>query len=113
MAATLCQLGQMLGALDKSRHAEARQYLQQALAVAAQHHLAPVALDACLGIGRLLAQAGETEQAVLLLTLVEQHEAATFETRQKARQNLPIFMNPAHNEVRELWETVHSLLADP
>lgn len=113
MAATLCQLGQMLGMLDESRHAEARQYLRQALALAAQHHLAPVALDACLGIGRLLAQAGETEQALFLLTLVEQHEAATFETRQTARQSMPVFMKPAHKPVRELWETVHGLLADP
>jgi tetratricopeptide (TPR) repeat protein len=117
LAATLCHMGQVLIASSKHRAAEVRQYLRQALTLAAQHRLAPIALEVCLGMGRLLAQAGEAEQAIELLALAEQHEASTFETRQMARQSLaevverlPAAASQTQGRALDLWETVHNLL---
>jgi predicted ATPase len=81
-------LGQVMVASGEHRHPEAGQYFRRALELATKHQAAPIALDICVGVAQLLAQVGEMEQAVELLTLAEQHEASTFETRQKARRHL-------------------------
>ena len=88
VAAALRHLGQVMVALGGHRHAEAKQHFRQALQLATEHQLAPIALDVCVEAAKLLAQSGKTEQAVELLALAEQHEASTFETREKARHHL-------------------------
>jgi serine/threonine protein kinase/DNA-binding SARP family transcriptional activator len=125
-------LGHLIVASGEHRQAEARRYFRQALELSTQHLMAPVALDVCVGVARLRVQAGELEQAVELLTLTEQHEASTFETRQKARQRLAELVDQAPVEVakiatapsatvivtqeqrqaRDLWTTVQELLAE-
>ena len=81
-------LGHLMVALGESRHDEARQHFREALKLSIKIHLVPIALDVCRGVAQLLTQAGETERAVELATLAEQHEASTFETKEKARQLL-------------------------
>lgn len=81
-------LGQLMVAPGEPRYAEARQYFRQALELAMEHQLAPIALDVSVGVAQLLARAGDVERTVELLTLAEQHEASTFETKEKARQLL-------------------------
>jgi predicted ATPase len=94
-------LGQVIVASGEQRHAEARQYFRQALELATKYQVAPIALDICVGAAQLLAQAGGVEQAIELLILAEQHEASTFETREKARQRLAELMNQAPSEAAE------------
>ena len=86
--ATLGHLGQVLAASGEDRHAKARQYFRRGLELATKLQVAPMALDVCVGVAQLLTRAGDVEQATELLALAEQHEASTFETRQKARQHL-------------------------
>jgi len=122
VAATLRHLGQVMIASGEHRHAEARDYFRQALELATEHQLAPIALDVCVGVARLLALAGKTEQAVELLTLAKRHEASTFETRNNARQLLPELMDQLQPETAraaqtrgrsvELWAGAHLLLAE-
>jgi len=122
VAATLRYLGQLMVASGEHRHAEARDYFRQALALATEHQLAPIALDVCLDVARLLSLAGKTEQAVELLTLAKRHEASTFETRNNARRLLPELMDQLQPEMAraaqtrgrsvELWAGAHLLLAE-
>jgi hypothetical protein len=65
---------------------------------------------------------GEVEPAVELLALAEQHEASTFETREKARQLLAELMGQlppetaqaaqARGQTQDLWATTQALLAE-
>jgi tetratricopeptide (TPR) repeat protein len=89
----LGHLGRVLVATGERRHAEARQYFRQALDLATKLQVAPIALDVCVGAAQLLAQAGDVERAVELLTLAEQHEASTFETKRQAWQLLAELMD--------------------
>jgi hypothetical protein len=70
------------------RHIEAKQYFRQALELAISYRLTPIALDVCVGVAQLQAQAGETERAIELLTLAAHHAASTFATKEKARRLL-------------------------
>jgi tetratricopeptide (TPR) repeat protein len=120
IAATLCHLGQVMVASGDHRHPEARNYFRQALDLALEHQLAPIALDVCVGVAQLLAQADEMEQAAQLLTLADQHEASTFETKEKARRRLvelEAHLPPAtlgavqdQEQVPDLWDAVQTLL---
>jgi tetratricopeptide (TPR) repeat protein len=122
VAATLRYLGQLMVASGERRDAEARDYFRQALELATEHQLAPIALDVCVDVARLLALAGKTEQAVELLTLAKQHEASTFETRNNARRLLTELMDQVQPEMArvartrgqsiELWAGAHLLLAE-
>ena len=105
MANTLGQLGRVLVASGEHRHAEARQHFRQALELSTKHQLAPVALDVCVGVARLLATAEKTEQAVECLTLAEQHEASTFETRKNARQLLRELIDQLQSETARAAQT--------
>jgi DNA-binding SARP family transcriptional activator/predicted ATPase len=120
VATTLRYLGQVIIALGEHRHAEARDCFRQALELAIQHQLAPIALDLCVDVAQLLAQAGEIEWTVELLTLAKQHEASTYHTRQKAGQLLAERMEQLSSKATqttqdkkqtlELWATVRTLL---
>lgn len=120
VAATLDYLGQVMVASSDHRHPEARDYFRQALDLATEHELAPIALDVCLGMSQLLAQANEMEQAAELLTLAEQHDASTFETKEKARRllaELESQLSPAtpgvakdQEQLPDLWAAVQTLL---
>ena len=57
------------------RHAAARQYFRQALELTLEQHLTPMALDVCVGVAQLLA-------------LAEHDKAGTYQTKEKARQQL-------------------------
>jgi predicted ATPase/DNA-binding SARP family transcriptional activator len=113
-------LGHLMLATGEQRHAEARQYFRQALELATKHQMAPIALDICVGVAQLQAQAGETERAIELLTLVAHHAASTFATKEKARQRLATMldqMSPEATQVarssgrkRDLWAVVQELL---
>jgi predicted ATPase/DNA-binding SARP family transcriptional activator len=122
MAEVLSQLGQVLVASGEPRYAEARQCFRQALELATKHQLALIALDVYVEVARLRVQAGELEQAIELLTLAEQHEASTFETREKARRHLAELMNrlppetaqatQARGQTQDLWAAAQALLAE-
>jgi hypothetical protein len=109
-------------AAGEQRHAEARHYFRQALELSTKHQIAPVALDVCVGIARLLALGRKTEQAVALLMLAKQHEASTFETRKNARQLLTELIDQLQPEMAgaaqtrgrsvELWAEARLLLAE-
>jgi predicted ATPase/DNA-binding SARP family transcriptional activator len=121
MASTLRHLGHMLVAAGEHRHAEAGQYFRQSLELATEQQLAPIALDVCIGVARLWVRSQAMAQAVELLTLVEQHEASTFATRETARHFLAELMNQgatdavqasqAKGQTGELWPTVEGLVA--
>jgi predicted ATPase/DNA-binding SARP family transcriptional activator len=122
IAATLRYLGQVMLASGKHRHTEARDHFRQALELATQYQLAPLALDICRSVAQLLAQTEEIEQAVELLALVEQHEASTFETRKKARQFLAALTDQlpaemagaaqARGQTRDVWGATQDLLVE-
>ena len=113
-------LGHLMVATGEQRHAEARQHFRQALELATKHQMAPVALDVCVGVARLLAYDSNLMQAVELLALSEPHEASTFETREKARQLLVTLLAQAPPEAEQvarspgrqwdLWGAVQELL---
>jgi predicted ATPase/DNA-binding SARP family transcriptional activator len=113
-------LGHLILAVGEHRHTEARRYFQQALALAIEHQLAPIALDVCIGVAQLRAQSGEMQTAIELLTLAAHHEASTFETRENARQLLVKLLDQAPAEAtqvarspewdRGLWNIVQDLL---
>ena len=81
-------LGHLMVISGEARHDEARQHFRQTLELAAKQQMAPLALDVCLGVARLLAHTDQIAHAVELAALAEQHEASTFETKEKARQLL-------------------------
>jgi hypothetical protein len=85
--------------------------------------MAPLALDIFVGVVHLLADAGEMKRAVELLVLAEQHEASTFETKERARHllaELAAQLPPGEFEAaqalgqqKELWTAhTHELLVE-
>jgi tetratricopeptide (TPR) repeat protein len=122
VAATLGHLGQVLAVSGEHRHAEARHYFRQALELATELQVAPIALEVCVGVAQLLAQTEEIEQAVELLALVEQHETSTFETKKKARQSLAELVDrllpetaqaaQARGQTRDVWGATQDLLVE-
>jgi tetratricopeptide (TPR) repeat protein len=122
MADSLHRLGAALVASGDRYHVTARQCLRQALESAIEHQLAPVALAVGVSVAPLLTMAGEHENAAELLSLAQEHEASTFETRMSARQisrNLASTRPPEKvwaAQVREpsadLWARMHRLRAE-
>ena len=122
VAATLRYLGQVMVAVGEYRYPEARDYFRQALKLAMEHQLAPIALDVCLGVAQLLIRTDEVERAVELLILVEQHEAGVFDARERARHNLiqlgyqlpseAAQATQAQGERPDLWATAQALLVE-
>jgi tetratricopeptide (TPR) repeat protein len=88
LASVLRYLGQIAAAAGEPRQPEASDYFRQALKLALQHRLAPVALDVLLGLAGLLAARVQSPRAVELASLVEQHPASSHQTRVEARQQL-------------------------
>jgi predicted ATPase/DNA-binding SARP family transcriptional activator len=119
VAETLHRLGRVLVASGERHDVEARQCLREALELAIEHRLAPVALDVCVSVAPLLQ---DEEKAVELLSLAHEHEASTFETRMHARQlwrnlaSTPPTAKPSTTHVRgrsvDLSARMHLLLAD-
>jgi tetratricopeptide (TPR) repeat protein len=119
-ADVLRQLGQVLVSSGEHRHIEAREYFRQALELAISYRLTPIALDVCVGVAQLQAQAGETERAIELLTLAAHHAAGTFATKENARQLLATMHDQMPLEAtqvarssernRDLWAVVQELL---
>jgi len=82
--------------------------------------LAPLALEICVAVTQLFVQAEDHELAIDYLMLAEQHEASTFETREKARQLLITLLAQAPPEAEQvagspgrqwdLWAAVQELL---
>lgn len=105
MADTLGHLGSVLVAAGAHRRSEAGRHFQQALELAIKHQVAPIALDVYVRVAQLWVQTGDVERAVELLTLAEQHEASTFETREKARHNLTEWMDRLPPEVLQATQT--------
>jgi predicted ATPase/transcriptional regulator with XRE-family HTH domain len=83
LAVALKELGSAEAALD--RPAQARQTFGQSLAIARDHSLLPVALDALFGVARLKADAGAADEAAVLLCAVVAHPATLHHTREHAR----------------------------
>jgi tetratricopeptide (TPR) repeat protein len=120
VAVTLCYLGQVIVSCGEHRWAEASGLFRQALELALAHQLAPLALEICVAVTQLLVPVGHTELAIDSLVLAEQHEASTFETREKARQLLVTLLARAPPEAqqvtgsqgrqRDLWRGVQELL---
>jgi tetratricopeptide (TPR) repeat protein len=114
-------LGHLMVATGEHRHAEARQHFRKALELSVKHQMAPIALDVCVGVARLLVHDRNLAGAVELLALAEHHEASTFETKQKAHQQLVEFTSQLQPEIahtaqaqgrtRELWATVAEVAA--
>jgi predicted ATPase len=88
LASTLRHLGHIAIAADQTRRAEARQYFEEALQLALKHGLPPLVLDIFTGVAPLLAQTGESQAAVELLSLAANHPAGTHETTEKAQNSL-------------------------
>jgi tetratricopeptide (TPR) repeat protein len=88
LASVLRYLGQIAAAAGEPRQPEASDYFRQALKLALEHRLAPVALDVFLGLAGLLATGEQPPHAVELASLVEQHPASSHQTRAEARRQL-------------------------
>ena len=89
---SLCDLGLMLIDADVRREDEIRAYLQEALQLALELSLVPVAMDTFLGTGILNMGEGHVDSALELLSFVEQHSASTYAPEQKHAPNLPQLM---------------------
>ncbi|MFN8469808.1 MAG: tetratricopeptide repeat protein [Caldilineaceae bacterium] len=121
VAEGLRHLGHVLVAAGEHRFAAAKQAFHQCLVLTVKHQLAPIALDVCVGAARLHEHEGKTQAAAQLLTLAADHEAATFETKQKARLQLRAVMSqlqlaqaqvvPPQGLTPALWATVDALIA--
>jgi hypothetical protein len=88
IASVLRHLGQVAARLNDGRPGEASQYFKEALQLALEHRLAPIALDVLVGLARFQQQPEQAEGAVELAALAEHHPASTHQTRQLARQQL-------------------------
>lgn len=66
---------------------------KQAIMLAVDYQLAPVALCAYVGVAKLLDQAERIDHAVELLALAEHHESSTFEIKKKAQDLLAEFID--------------------
>jgi tetratricopeptide (TPR) repeat protein len=84
LAQTLNQLGLTL--LAQADRPEARRCFLEALRVARDAQIAPVMLDALLGVAALRAGAGDRGAALELLLHVYQHPACAQDTRDRAEQ---------------------------
>ena len=103
----LNQLGYVLLAAGHPRQVEAQQSFVQALHLAIRHRLAPFALDAFAGVGRLLAGKGDRRRAAQLLILAAQHPASAYETREKARGLLEQLAGEMPADVQPVnWQTM-------
>lgn len=88
LAAVLCRRGRLLIGLGEPHRQEARRILTQTLRLAIKHQLAPIALDVFVSAAELLIQEGQKQAALELLTLVVNHPATTFETKQRTPHHL-------------------------
>jgi tetratricopeptide (TPR) repeat protein len=84
LAQTLNQLGQTL--LVREEREEARRCFLEALEVAKEAQIAPVMLDALLGIAALRSSQGDNETALELVLHVLQNTACSQDTRDRAEQ---------------------------
>jgi predicted ATPase/transcriptional regulator with XRE-family HTH domain len=84
IARSLAYLGDV--ALLGGNFTEARKYFRDALRSAIEAKALPIAMDALLGMGKLLAQAGKTEEALLLCGFVLAHPASEEVTKSRADQ---------------------------
>lgn len=82
MSETLNALGNTLCSL--AEYAQARVYFQQALQVALSVQAIPVALDVLVGLARILAEEGASQQALELLAISLHHPGSEQETLDKA-----------------------------
>jgi tetratricopeptide (TPR) repeat protein len=82
MSETLNALGNTLCSL--AEYAQARVYFQQALQVALSVQAIPVALDVVVGLVRILAEEGASQQALELLAISLHHSGSEQETLDKA-----------------------------
>jgi tetratricopeptide (TPR) repeat protein len=71
-------------AFAQGKYQQAKRYLVEALEMTQEMHAAPMALDVLTGLAQLLAEEGENERAVALLTLPLRHAASKQETKEKA-----------------------------
>ena len=94
MAAVDCSLGHVLTGSDTTRRHEARTIFQYALETALAYDLAPLGLDATVGLASLLIQDGELETAVSPLYLALKHPASSIVTKNKAKQLLDLLPSP-------------------
>jgi predicted ATPase/DNA-binding SARP family transcriptional activator len=85
IALALRDLGCTTSAMDKGGQVEARQYYRQALQITTAHRLAPLALDIFTGVAELWMRMGDLSPAAEVLFLVEQHSAADYESKKKAK----------------------------
>jgi predicted ATPase/DNA-binding CsgD family transcriptional regulator len=104
IAVSLYHLGRLLLASGAPHDVVAIQYFRHALELAARHQLAPLALAVCVDVAKLRMKTGDTEQVIALLTLAEQHEAGTYETRASARQALAQKVNHTPPEAPQSTE---------
>jgi tetratricopeptide (TPR) repeat protein len=65
---------------------EARKYYLDALRVSLESEAVPIALDALSGLGSLLAQAGQVENALFICYFISNHPSSEEETKTRADQ---------------------------
>lgn len=80
----LNSLAQTILATDETRGEEAQQYLQQSLDISAELNLTPLVMEIFVSIARLYAQQDKIVSALELLSLVEDHYASTYKSREDA-----------------------------
>ena len=88
MAEVDCRIGHVIASCDMTRKAEAQLFFQYALEAALAHDLAPVAIDAIVGLASLMLVEGETETAVSALNLAIKHPASTITTKNSGKTAL-------------------------
>lgn len=118
-AAALIGLGWV--ALKQEDWAAARRYFATALPLIVKLETAPQALEALAGLAHLQAQAGQLEQALTLIGLVQQHPSRSQESKDRLadlqaelQALLPseqVQAALARGQASELWATVTSLRA--
>jgi predicted ATPase/transcriptional regulator with XRE-family HTH domain len=84
LAQSLNQLGEIL--LQSGNWSEARAAFVEALAVAREAQIAPVMLDALLGVANLCIEKGAVEEPFELVLHIQENPASTQETRGRAEQ---------------------------
>ena len=126
LASTWRFLGYVAVKLGHDSDAKAQQYFHQALVIASQGKIAPIALDILCGYATLLLSGEVPEakrtQAIELLILVQHHSASEFETVRKAKAlfadegvKLPSEMLRAaqiRGQELDLWQTAEFLLTE-
>lgn len=109
-------------ALHQEDWATARQHFATALPLIEQLETAPQALAALAGVAHLQARAGQPEQALALIGLVQQHPSSYQETKDQlagleAELHAALSAEQmqaalAREQANELWATVTSLRAE-